>query len=1068
MQGAQEMDIRVTSRSFFMLVIIHSFLFLSSPSSAQDNAMIIDVGSASRSGAYHLFVEKLKKIARSNGLSITNVSTQGSQENIQLLEDSRLDAALVQNDIAYYSYYDRKNPNHSFQTALPLFPEYFQIIVRKDAKILDLQSLSGKYIALGARGSGSYRNAKDILKAAEIPFLEVPVESLEDAFNKLRERKVDAIAYTGASLPPDLRASDSPFEVLPLPDRLIRKLTKQFPYFYNGYLQRSGRDAVSTVSLMAYLVLSNRIPSPAAEKLLATIFNNWSQLSEIKSYRLIPLEDLKQAVQRKPTPLHPAARRFLINKGYLFDPWTIAYYLMALGLITIFAQYISLHLTAKYDRLGNLPPVSSPWRYQLNIFMQGLLALIGIFAITALFYFIIMMVIRHYEENYAIANNLYNPFATMSIPDLMLWLWGWIGGYDNGIFPRSTAGKILVVFPPLLGIFSVILFAFSIWRDMVGRKLAEQRGTFVAPLSNHILICGWNEKARGIIFGLTTRYAPERKKIVVISELEDEKPLEKYNFPKGMVHYYRGDSSDSKALEAAHVSKAAAALILADERKKKAKNIGSVLTTLAIKRINPNIFTAAELRHKENIEKFEACRIDALVFAETVIYRLAAQSCFNPLAVSWLFDMITHDEHAELYALPVRRLLQRHPLRISWDLFKNKRTPFAFIKALQLFWNTRLSLRNSRAITQMDGNALASALLKQGIALDAIHHRHRKHSTKPLIDDVFSGERYTNFVCNHQPRTLTEDDVLIYAALEKEDIYTISFEDINAKEEDDPLPIDIEAYNKACRVLLIGELAKCEGIIDEMRHLPHIQYQIVTEDEAPSSIIDPKRRKTVEDIMAFDQWNSWLDDRIDVVIILADSTAALSHCPDHDRGESDAKTLITARRVADRYESPSKPLLVAEMLGRNSRDLFVGAGVDVVLPRSLLVERLMTKMAYGYGVVSNYLMAVLALNDRVFLNKITLTEQQHEWMGLRYAELYRRMPQGLHLLAISPTAQKLVDHLKNQYQDFDRHYLACPGQADRLGYRSTAGDVLLVLDGRSCRSGTPAGPSAESFNQGSG
>ena len=117
------MDIRVTSRSFFMLVIIHTFLFLSSPSSAQDNAMIIDVGSASRSGAYHLFVEKLKKIARSNGLSITNVSTQGSQENIQLLEDSRLDAALVQNDIAYYSYYDRKNPNHSFQTALPLFPD---------------------------------------------------------------------------------------------------------------------------------------------------------------------------------------------------------------------------------------------------------------------------------------------------------------------------------------------------------------------------------------------------------------------------------------------------------------------------------------------------------------------------------------------------------------------------------------------------------------------------------------------------------------------------------------------------------------------------------------------------------------------------------------------------------------------------------------------------------------------------------------------------------------------------------------------------------------------------------
>ena len=120
----------------------------------------------------------------------------------------------------------------------------------------------------------------------------------------------------------------------------------------------------------------------------------------------------------------------------------------------------------------------------------------------------------------------------------------------------------------------------------------------------------------------------------------------------------------------------------------------------------------------------------------------------------------------------------------------------------------------------------------------------------------------------------------------------------------------------------------------------------------------------------------------------------------------------------------------------------------MVLSRSLVVERLLTKMAYGYGVVSNYLMAALALNDKAFLNNIQLSIDDTQWLGRSYEELYRQMPKGLHLLAISPAAEALRAALKNPYQDFDRHYLTCPALAERLGYRSREGDRLLVLDGR--------------------
>ena len=1008
----------------------------------------IKMGSGSRIGAYHAFVKKLRPIAATFDVEILNVPTRGSQENIRLLNENKLDAALVQNDIAYYLYYDKQYPERRFQAALPLFPEYFQIIVRKDSGILHVDSLSGKRIALGAPESGSYRNAKDILKAAEISYVPEPVMTLENALEKLQAGKVDAICYTGAAMLAGFRKNDSPLHVLSLPDQLIDKLTRQYPYFYRGHLATPANDEVSTVSLMAYLALSRWIPGEKADKLLNIIYDHWKELDGNDDYRLIAQDNLKQAVQRKPTPLHPNARRLLIDNGYLFDPLTIVYYLLGLGTVTLLIQYASFRLVIRYDRMGNLQPFNSRWHYRVNIFIQGLSVLVGILAFIALFYFFIMLIIQQHEESYAIANNLYNPFATMSIPELMLWLWGWIGGYENGIFPRSTIGRILVVFPPLLGLFSMIWFAFRIWRDMVGRKLLEQQGAFVTPLRNHILLCGWNEKVRGIVFGLTTEYAPERKKVVVIAEIDEERPLEKYNFPKGMVYYCRGDSSDTKALESAHVSTASAALILAGEKKKKAKNIGSVLTTLAIKKINSKIFTAAELRHHENIQKFQACHIDSLVFAETIVYRLAAQSCFNPLAISWLFDMITHDEHVELYAQPVHTFVGRQPFHTAIELFHQKRTLSSAIKCVRLYLRMKFSFVPHKLL-HMDASELAECLLQEGIAMEGIYHKHKKDEQKTsLLENTFSDGRYSNFVTHDCRKPIGKDDVIIYAALEKEDIHMVRFNSEASLPDVSPLSLDESVDGKLCRILLVGELEKCQGVVDEMEHLSRLDYRVVTEDSESTCRISVERRKTVHDLMDIEQWRDWVNDDLDVIVILADSDTEDSPCLEHDRGEADAKTLILSRYVNDLYEGADKPRIVVEMLGRNSRDLFVGAGVNVVLPRSLLVERIMTKMAYGYGVVSNYLMAVLALNDNVFLNNIKLSGTTGEWLGLSYAELYRRMPKGLHLLAISPSDQDLETALKNTYQDFDRHFLACPAQADRLGYISRAGDQLMVLDGR--------------------
>lgn len=1030
-------------------VLLMTLLLMTALSLKAEPEYTLKLGSGSESGAYHAFVSRLKQLAAPAGLEIENRSTAGSEANLEQIQQGALDAAIVQNDTAYYRYYDKQQPNRSFGTALPLFPEYFQIILRKDANITHIEELRGKRIALGARGSGTYRNARDVLKAADINFTPYPSNSLDQALGDLLAGKVDAVCHTAASPPPALTKPGSPLTLLPLSDSLVQHLVQQHPYYYEGQMPVAESEFITSISLMAYLVLSNSLPDTTARSLLDSMLDNWVDLSQPGIYQLIPQDSLRRAVQRKPVPLHDGARAVLQDRGYLIDPWMIAWYLLGLGALTIITFIASQRLTTRHDRLGNLQPIRCLWRYQFTLFVQGLAVLITTLTLMALAYFGIMLFIQQYEARYATDHNLYNPFATMTIPDLMLWLWGWIGGYDSGMFPQSTMGKILVVFPPLVGLFSIGWLVFRFWRNIAVRKLAEQMGIFVPPLSDHVLLCGWNEKARGIIFGLTSPYAPERKKIVVVAEMDDEKPLQKFNFPKGMVHYYRGDSSDSQALNASHIYGASAALILAGEKKKLARNIGSVLTTLAIKRMSPQIFAVAELRHEENMQRFEACAIDALVFADTIVYRLAAQACFNPLGVSWFFDMITHDEHAELYAIPWKKVRGRKAWATARALFQKKRNLVSLYTTVKLY--IRLKINEGHPPnegTSYTANRLLNTMANAGLSLIAIYHPQKDFADMALVQHTFTRNRYTHFVSAGHDNTLAEDDILIYTAMEKEDIF---FPFSRKPAQDDArnhLPPPRTGTNQQhCEVLLLGNLEKCLGVINEIRHLKNLQYRVITDSEYDPLALNNDNAHGIDDLLNHASLETHLGRHMDVIIILADTPDTNAVCLDQDRGELDGKTLLIARHIRKCLGDRCHPMIIAEMLGRNSRDLFIGAGIDVVLPRSLLVERLMTKMAYGYGVVSNYLMAALALNDDVFLQNITLAGDDADRLDLAYEELLLRMPRGVHLLAIAPADEKLTELLRNKYQDFEQHYIACPAQGKQLDYRSAPGDTLLVLGG---------------------
>ena len=87
-------------------------------------------------------------------LSIVPRNTKGSAENIGLLEDGKLDIALVAGEPAYEAFAGIGRPKTTIKIISAIYSSPGMIAVRGDSPVQSLQGLVGKPVAWGTRASG--------------------------------------------------------------------------------------------------------------------------------------------------------------------------------------------------------------------------------------------------------------------------------------------------------------------------------------------------------------------------------------------------------------------------------------------------------------------------------------------------------------------------------------------------------------------------------------------------------------------------------------------------------------------------------------------------------------------------------------------------------------------------------------------------------------------------------------------------------------------------------------------------------------------------------------------------
>ncbi|MGI4776196.1 MAG: TAXI family TRAP transporter solute-binding subunit [Janthinobacterium lividum] len=184
-------------RSLILFIIIPKLLLTAAIASEDKKGIKIGTGSILE-GYYNIGLTICEYINKSSGYSCEVVPTNGSKENLNLLQSNKIDFALVQSNIALDAFsgigsYTSAQPNLALRQILNLYDEIFTIIAKDDDKIKVFADIAGKRISNGNPSSAStltYDNVRSYYSFAKPVDIEL---SQEDYEKQLCDGNIDAI-----------------------------------------------------------------------------------------------------------------------------------------------------------------------------------------------------------------------------------------------------------------------------------------------------------------------------------------------------------------------------------------------------------------------------------------------------------------------------------------------------------------------------------------------------------------------------------------------------------------------------------------------------------------------------------------------------------------------------------------------------------------------------------------------------------------------------------------------------------------------------------------------------------
>lgn len=782
---------------------------------------------------------------------------------------------------------------------------------------------------------------------------------------------------------------------VPIDEIIIDKLTDERPYYRKSEVHPSLKPTFNAPmpTITVYLVTERDAPSDLVEQVTTSLYKRWSDLRLTVSE--VDLAPIKDNVLRQPAPLHAGAMLALENENVLGDAslsWQAALGLLTVGLVLIIPR-------VSYDRMGIRRKQK---RHVLQFLAWGSLLgkLIVVIAGTIIVMITALQIILTLEEGEALRQNVDNPLLQFGFLEAVAWIFTFIAsGYENNVFPLSNIARVAVALLAFVGLGLPVWFLLKVISEHSERTLDKDRGHHdYYNLSNHTLVCGWNSKAPGLIYTLTCITSPHRNKVLIVADTDAEQPIKQWRFNKRRVKFCRGDASTGRVLQRAKAEKAGAAIVLANEDEDDDQS--SVLTALAVRELNEEAFIAAELGRqgtKDYIADLDINLVDPAQIARIAL----TLACRDKHVLDFAMDALTPDEESEWYSMSAKKI--ESLLRAE----RRANTVREAIESLSTFNINLIGITHS----QGDGDVLpsqANAISSPDALAKPIE------SGSYLVLAASSNWSFRLARTRHALRKLTGVGLTRERAL-------VTTEAQSLLPEAKPVP----------RILIIGaenDVSQLGKFVERSTGRA-VNTLVVSGNESPKDI---QAKLTSQP-----DGSEWT--HVIVMALRPDGS-------DANQSKIDAQTHLRTHLVETALNQQGLfPRVVAEILNVDNRKLFGGQKYNqrIAVPTSLIVERVLARLASGRGYVSMMVAALLDSSDGVHLTSHRLPEK-HELVGRNFNDVLTTYFDDGRVVGVLPKSEE--DNLANEYDDFQTHFIMCPTRNPLI---LAAGDLVIVLRYRS-------------------
>lgn len=312
-------------KRFAAIGVLCLFLIGAVAAQAADNLVLATGGTA---GTYYPFGGAMAKIWNSKikNMNVTAQTSGASGENVRLINKKEVELALVQSDTLDFAFNAKeafKEPLKGMNAIAVLYPEVVHVVVAADSPIKSFADLKGKKIGVGAPGSGTEANFRQLLDAYGMKKEDVNGQylSFSESAEAFKDKHIDAFIVTGGvptSAIMDV-ATQNAIRILPISADIMGKMTEKYPFLAgvkipaNSYKGQTAE--VPTVAVNAVLIAGSQLKDDMVYNLTKALFDNQAELAaaHAKGKEL----NSQFAVKGVSIPYHPGAVKFYKEKGLM-------------------------------------------------------------------------------------------------------------------------------------------------------------------------------------------------------------------------------------------------------------------------------------------------------------------------------------------------------------------------------------------------------------------------------------------------------------------------------------------------------------------------------------------------------------------------------------------------------------------------------------------------------------------------------------------------------------------------------------------------------------------------------